>query len=621
MPTHHFCGKRPERIAAIIAALFSVSAQAGDFTISNGQTATWTQLLLGNNTGVVEAGGAIAIQGVLPSDIHAITAYGANITITNAGTISTNSSTSYGINLQGDNASATNVGSISTSGTASYAIYSEGDTASITNALSISTSGQYAFGIASRGSAANITNTGSISTSGERGDGIFSAGDNATITNTGRITVSGSGAIGIWVGAPSGANTTLNVSGSITATGSATQAIVGGGGNETLNLYPGAKIVGTVDLGAGTNVVNVIGVSPSTTLGVASTGGTLTVHSSGAGLPLASGNAVTIVDTSNLATAPASLGSLSSGIFQQINQQLNRAPSLPAPVQVASSGSLAGLLPDDRQPYAWGQVFGQYTRNNTNGASLAFHDQNYGVIGGREQRLGEHRAGFFGGVAQNHMETNMSSASSDGNSLFAGAYGQYVLDQWRINGSVAVGYASYRSDRLVLDNLYGNQKATANYGGWYVSPSVSVMRILDQGDGFSWRPSLAVNYTWGHLGGYTESGTTRSNLSVGGRKAEVLDTRLQLAAHQDLADRQGEIEWRGGIGRTVYGKDDVAVSWQGVGSRYAMTGTGNVTGGYVGVNTRLHYRKNLDFFVDLEMYRATEDISSVSAYAGLVYRL
>ncbi|NJA88303.1 autotransporter domain-containing protein [Rhodocyclus tenuis] len=618
MPTPHFCANRPERIAAIIAALFSVSAQASDFTIHNGQTFTTTQTLTGNDTGIVEAGGAIVLTATFDRGIES---GGANSTITNAGSISTSGFYGYGIDSVGGNANITNTGSISTSGSNAWGICSTGTTASITNAGSISTSQWNGVGIASSGTTASITNTGSISTSGNHGYGISSAGDNASITTTGRITVSGSGAIGIYVEAPSGKNTTLNVSGSITATGAATQAIVGRDGNETLNLYPGAKIVGTVDLGAGTNVVNVIGVSPSTTLGVASTGGTLTVHSSGAGLPLASGNAVTIVDTSNLATAPASLGSLSSGIFQQINQQLNRAPSLPAPVQVASSGSLAGLLPDDRQPYAWGQVFGQYTRNNTNGASLAFHDQNYGVIGGREQRLGEHRAGFFGGVAQNHMETNMSSASSDGNSLFAGAYGQYVLDQWRINGSVAVGYASYRSDRLVLDNLYGTQKATANYGGWYVSPSVSVMRILDQGDGFSWRPSLAVNYTWGHLGGYTESGTTRSNLAVGGRTAEVLDTRLQLAAHQDLADRQGEIEWRGGIGRTVYGHDDVAVSWQGVGSRYAMTGTGDVTGGYVGVNTRLHYRKNLDFSADLEMFQSAGDISSVTAFAGLIYRL
>ncbi|WP_153473386.1 autotransporter domain-containing protein [Rhodocyclus gracilis] len=548
---------------------------------------------------------------------------GNNASITNAGNISASGYFGHGIYSFAANASITNAGSISTSGDSAVGIVASDANATITNAGSISTSGESGEGIVANDANASITNAGSISISGHNGRGISSNGANATITNPGHITVSGSGAIGIWVGAPSGANTTLNVSGSITATGAATRAIVGGAGNETLNLAPGAKIVGTVDLGAGTNVVNVItsGVSPSSTIGVASSGGTLALRTSGSGLSLVSGNAVTIVDPSAIATTPASLGSLSSGISQQISRQLNRTPPLPAPVQVASTGSLAGLLPADNQPTAWGQVFGQYTRNNTNGASLAFRDQNYGVIGGREQGIGEHRAGFFGGVAQIHMETNMSSASSDGNSLFAGAYGQYVLDQWRINGSVAVGYASYRSDRLVLDNLYGNQKATANYGGWYVSPSVSVMRILDQGDGFSWRPSLAVNYTWGHLGGYTESGTTRSNLAVGGRTAEVLDTRLQLAAHQDLADRQGEIEWRGGIGRTVYGHDDVAVSWQGVGSRYAMTGTGDVTGGYVGVNTRLHYRKNLDFSADLEMFQSAGDISSVTAFAGLIYRL
>ncbi len=65
----------------------------------------------------------------------------------------------------------------------------------------------------------------------------------------------------------------------------------------------------------------------------------------------------------------------------------------------------------------------------------------------------------------------------------------------------------------------------------------------------------------------------------------------------------------------------MAISWQGVGSRYAMTGTGDVTGEYVGVNARLHYRKNLDFSADLEMFQSAGDISSVTAFAGLIYRL
>jgi autotransporter-associated beta strand protein len=99
-------------------------------------------------------------------------------------------------------------GIINTNGPQRLGIEASGDNLTITNAGAISTTGNDSWGIStSFGSPTTITNTGSISTTGSNNYGIYATGANATITNSGSITV---GMSSHGIAAASGAINTLN---------------------------------------------------------------------------------------------------------------------------------------------------------------------------------------------------------------------------------------------------------------------------------------------------------------------------------------------------------------------------------------------------------------------------
>ena len=58
-----------------------------------------------------------------------------------------------------------------------------------------------------------------------------------------------------------------------------------------------------------------------------------------------------------------------------------------------------------------------------------------------------------------------------------------------------------------------------------------------------WAGSASTAY----YNGYTESGTTNSNISFNSRSVDILDGRLELALARSFSDAQGEIELRAWI--------------------------------------------------------------------------
>ncbi len=520
-----------------------------------------------------------------------------------------------GISSAGANATITNSGSIKTVGVNSWGIFSTGANVTITNSGSITTTGNSSTAFFSGGANSIITNTGSIVTTGNNSAGLSSSGVNATVTNTGSISVSGTNSIGIQ---SIGANGVINLSGLVSATGAGAKAIAGAN-NQTLNLLSNAAVIGPIDLGAGTNRVNVTtAAAPSTTLSITNPG---TITQSGKGLSLVSGNTIVIADTSNLTANQASLGLASSTLFQAVNQQLNQSASAPQPVKVAANEMTPGMLHQDPGPAAWGHVFGGQARRDDSGAALAYKDNGYGLIGGYEQTLMEHRVGVFGGVSRSTLDTDTASISTDSDSVFLGVYGQYASGDWLVNGSLAAGYVSYDNKRLVLDNLSGYESAKSDYHSTYLSPSVAVIRIFDMGDGLSLRPSAQLNYTYGWLSSYDEKGTTRSNLSVGSRNASVLNSRVQVAIRQELADHQGEFEFRAGASNSNYGNDRVKINLQGgAATNFGITGTSSLTGGYVGASGRIALKNELSLVGDVEYTQSSSDTHAAVGYLGMEYR-
>ncbi len=560
---------------------------AASFDIANGVTVTAPQTLIDNETGVIRVGGVLSL-----------------------------SVAGFAVFAPGDNVTISNGGSIATAGPPADGIRSSGANATLSNSGSIAMTGNNAIGIVSSGTNATLSNSGSIATKGSFAHGIVSTGANATLSNSGSISVTGANSIGI---RSMGANGTINLSGRVSATGAATQAIVGAN-NQTLNLLPGAVVIGTIDLGAGTNHVNVAyGGGPSATISITNPG---TITQSGNGLLLVNSNAIAMVDTTGLTATQASLGSASSTIFQALNQQLNQGAPAPQPIKVAANELTSGMLHQDPGPTAWGHAFGGNAQRDGNGAALGYKNTGYGLIGGYEQTLSEYRAGVFGGVSRANVKTDTASIKTDSDSAFLGLYGQYASGDWLVNASLATGYVSYDSRRSVLDNLSGQESAKSNYHSTFLSPSLAVIRVFDMGAGVSLRPSAQLNYTYGWVSGYEEKGTTRSNLSVDSHHASVLNSRLQVAVRQEFADHQGEFEVRLGASQSNYGDGKVKIALQGgAATNYGITGTRTISGGYVGVGGRIVLKNQLSLVGDVEYTQGSGDNNHAAVgYLGLAYR-
>jgi len=585
------------------------------------------------NNGTLTTGGANA---------HAINGTGTNSTLVNNGTLTTSGDGSYGLNSANANSTLVNSGTITTSGTDSYGIGSTNSGSTLSNSGTITTSGLRSRGMYADGNGVTAVNSGTITTSGSDGEGMRSDGNNSTLVNSGAITstnadgirsvgsgntltvsdggtvtVSGAGLAGI---RSTGANGTINVSGKVIATGSATEAIVGSS-NQTLNIKPGATIVGTINLGAGTNVVNIdtSAGARSSTLSI-SNAGTVNTSAGGEGLVRQSGSTVVIADPTGLAANRAALGTTAAGIHQAVSQQLARS-NKPQSVVVAASELEPGMLYAPQMPFVWGHVFGGYKKRGDDGANLGYRSRVGGVIGGYEKPIDDHSIGVFGGASFAGMKTDEASVESDSNGFFVGGYGEYVVGDWAIDGALVVGYQRHQDKRLVVDNLTGEETAQSDYNSVYISPSLAVVRSIDIGGGIELRPSAEVNYTYGYYGEYTETGTTSSNLRVKGHGVDVINGRLQLAARQALADGRGEMELRGGMKYSYFGRDSVDV---GLGNgpvlRYQGTGDTSSYGGYVGGNMRYDVDRRMTVVADMELGLATGDERTASGYLGLEYR-
>ena len=536
-------------------------------------------------------------------------------TVTNSGSIVTSGDATYGISPWGAASFISNSGSIKTSGSEASGIYVTsfgsfpgGDDIVFANSGEITTTGANADGITVKyWDGGKIANSGTIVALGTEGRGInYAGGSSGTINHSGTIIVSGAGASGIY---SDGMGGTLNIRGQIIAAGAATSAIIGDN-NQTLNLFSGARILGTVDLGSGTNFVNVNldGAGPSSTITVDNAG---IISQRGQGLSLVRNNSIAIVDTTNLTAAATSLGSISGSIFQAVNQRLNRA---------------AAEIPSDMQhqdpaPVSWGHILGSNNQHSEHGAVLGYTTRNQGLLGGYEQTFDDTRVGLLGGALHTRIDTDQHSSDTDGDNVLAGLYGQITRGTWQFNGAVIAGYVKYDTQRRVTDNLFGEETARADYHGTYLSPSLSATRIHNLGAGLSLRPGVELNYTYSWLGGYSEEGTTNSNLEVSRRQGGVLNSRLQLAMRQELAEHQGGVEFRIGVSRSDYSDEKMKIGLQSsTATNYLLSGTDSVSGGYVGASARIQLKNQLSLVGDLEYQRSSSSDHATVGYAGLEYR-
>lgn len=575
----------PVSVFAVLLSWQADPAKAQDITISSGTTVTTTQQITTDGGRVlVEGGGTID---TVAGSVRAIEGTADDQVITNRGLIDSGDT---GVRSNGDDAGISNSGTISAE---NFGIRSEGARAVISNTGTIKS---IEIGIRSDGDHVHITNTGTVNGDSEgtvvqvhgirlggayatminRGtivaeeDGIFAEGDHALIINTGSTSggVAGIGSQGDYA-------TVIN-SGRV-ATGDGSGAIKLAGINDQLILLNGSVVEG---------IVRFDGINQGLTVG---TGLNLHLHYGGAFASLNSASPL-IHDTDNaLVIAIDPTGFATAGPWLQIMNDVTRnavngALLQDRPSALAGRSRFAYGTGDQTGIRGWASGYGGAQSLSGSGGVTGANQAYGGIVSGGTFAVEERMFGVFGGGAYSHIKTDGDQQTIAVSSVYGGLYSSAHRGGWRVNGSLAVGYAHHSSNRQVANNgvAGGLETATAAYGGVFLSPTLTLTRPI--GD----RTDLSLAGTYGalFLDTYQESGSA-ADLSVAGRTVQVASMQAKLttlAAEHRMANGTLSIKtWIGVDGTFNLGSNDVAAFAAGLPIEFAAAFADAMAIGFAGV--------------------------------------
>ena len=491
---------------------------------------------------------------------YAYTQAGGNATTTNSGNVG---QYAYAYTSAGGNATTTNSGKV---GQYAYAYTQAGGNATTTNSGKV---GQYAYAYTQAGGNATTTNSGKV---GQYAYAYTQAGGNATLTNSGSVgtyayvytqaggnaTMSNSGTIdqGVTLTALGGGSSNLTNSGLII--GGPNPAIKFVGGPDTLTNVVGSRVIGAIDLVGVKDTVNFAG---GNWLFTFNTLAGATINTNGAPF-VVSGNQVAVLDPTAIALADRSLMFVTGGVSQMLRDRFSgittggggqSAMSFAAPdsfgvaeqaqAPFANIPSVAMSYASDPKPIlgkapaaapyydttVWTSGFGGERIQDAYGSILPATETAFGGAIGVDRSFGwDWRLGAFlgGGFGREAVELNVQTVDTD--YFFGGVYGHVDWAAQFLNLALYGGSMSNASTRGVANNLApgGFQSATANYGGWFISPELTY-GIHIPGNDFVWTPRIIVRYVGGSIDGFTETGSAQ-NLSLGAQAINDVEERAEI---------------------------------------------------------------------------------------------
>ncbi len=616
---------------AILSLLILVTplnkALAQSFTVPENTTLTGNQTL-NNGTGIIGTGGLLQNGGTTISivgggastltnngTITSTTGRGVDIgngpgtTVTNNGTITTNTNEAILADSLQSGFTITNTGTLNTTGGITETFDLGGNSSTFNNSGTVLNGGTSANSTAVRFRGDNNTgvNSGLISATGNNGTGLsFNGGDNNTFTNSGIITATGDNATALSFNggntntftnngtiSATGANgtavdfagTTTNTftnNGLISATGAATQAIIGGTGDQTLNLGGGSQIIGSVDLGAGNDTVNLLEFSARSSVVTFANTENINIASNVSGGAVVIGNTLVTVDPTGQSFLGQAVSTLNTSIHRSINKRINANTN----------------TPDNGKSTIWGDIFGSTLERDGEGATLSYEQDYYGFVGGYEQDAEIGRLGLVFGLSSSNIDTDTQSIDTDVLSFFGGVYGHFDVGSLTLSTNFILGYEDYDNERAVLDNLNGVEIADSDFNNIFISPSVSISTGYKINKNFELRPSATLTYTASFFDDYNESGTTSANLSVDSRNVQTLNTRVQLAGV--ITRGKTEFELRLGFDGRFDDTDDIDASLGGTDFEFSTSDDDSVLGGFIGLGVKIYDANGLSLVADTE---------------------
>jgi hypothetical protein len=496
--------------------------------------------------------------------------------------------------------------------------------------------------------AAVTTSTGSIGTVVNSGrlfgtvDGIYAINDIGTLTNSGFI---GSDFIG--VRALNGRIGSLTNSGTIQGVSFAVQE--GGAGDTTLTLNAGSILVGRVDLGGGTNTLHVgQGLSLNSTFeanGGATEVSIGTLHGHLAAVIPVAGNGnndvqVVAVDPAAFASFDDALTALTSGIGQSVQsrQTALRSDSGFSFAAIEESRLAAFSNFDDRPATNpnrfWIEGFGAYRHDQSDRTGSNFDHLTGGMVAGVDVPVDAiTRVGVMAGFAAGRSQNETGTQETDTMSYYAGVYASTEALGLAWDTSLTVGYTDYDQERVTANNLIANglETASADFGGWFVNPQVTVTNSTPTGFsptdtallGFALptiEQSLTLAYAGLFVDGYTETGTTNP-LTLDDRAIHIASARAALALPFQAAHTGGAattLRLIGGIeARTRFGDDAISGTLLGQSVTTALDDKDVTLSAFLGLSGEYQTTSALTAYANAEILLENNASYRLSATAGL----
>ena len=344
------------------------------------------------------------------------------------------------------------------------------------------------------------------------------------LTNTGTIRTTGAGSQAIYANAAG-----MTVVNSGTVSSQQAEAIYMGKEDQTLTLLAGSSIYGgirfdeaasaTLNFGRGLNANLTLDGIPDT------------INTEGQSYAV-TGNVLVVVSpeavSAGSTAATATNGAIAGTVRDHIGGRRSLSSGDTAPLSYAPPAA-APSFPD----FAPGDDFGAWV--SSYGAASAPGGSKAGVrtslgggLFGFDTRLSENSlAGLFAGIGHGLVRLNDNS-KVETTSLVGGGYGSVRQGAGFVDANISAGASFNNSMRQILNNVAvgGLETANGQYGGFFVSPSVTLG--FDHNLGAArLTPSVSLLYAGIYQPGYTETGST-TNLTVGSQITHVLNARAEI---------------------------------------------------------------------------------------------
>lgn len=337
------------------------------------------------------------------------------------------------------------------------------------------------------------------------------------------------------------------------------------------------------------------------------------------GTPFAvSGPRVAVVDTSSFTHEPRTIRSVVNGVGNAVSGALDDAHSCGA-----ADDATAVENPDqctDRS--VWAVALGGYA--DIDGTRSAFSGEQTlvgGLGGARFDAAPGITFGLFGGYAQTDFQTEFAAEQVETSYGIAGAFARLRSGQGFADVSVTGLWSDSDRRRDIASNIAGIngfETATASTNGWTVSPALTFgLRLPVSGDTI-FVPAVKVRGTFGHAGGFSETGTS-ANFSAGARDVADMDARLELGVHKSFAAAglNGLVRATAGVSYFgAFADDTINGTLLGQSVRFSSGLPDTEFGGFVSLGFELPLSASASLFGDTEMH-LTDRAQEISGFGGV----